>query len=47
MTSEPLARLEDAALLTGRGQFLDDLSPLPGSGTSASAGRAGPRASRP
>jgi 2-furoyl-CoA dehydrogenase large subunit len=25
-----LARFEDAALLTGRGQFLDDLSPLPG-----------------
>jgi len=25
-----LARVEDTALLTGRGQFLDDLSPLPG-----------------
>lgn len=25
-----LARLEDAALLTGRGRFLDDLDPLPG-----------------
>lgn len=25
-----LARVEDAALLTGRGQFLDDLDPLPG-----------------
>jgi 2-furoyl-CoA dehydrogenase large subunit len=30
VTGEPLARVEDAALLTGRGQFLDDLSPLPG-----------------
>ena len=30
MTGESLARVEDAALLTGRGQFLDDLSPLPG-----------------
>jgi len=29
MTAD-LARLEDSALLTGRGQFLDDLSPLPG-----------------
>jgi 2-furoyl-CoA dehydrogenase large subunit len=26
----PLARIEDPALLTGRGTFLDDLSPLPG-----------------
>lgn len=24
------ARIEDAALVTGRGQFLDDLDPLPG-----------------
>jgi 2-furoyl-CoA dehydrogenase large subunit len=30
VTGEPLARIEDGALLTGRGQFLDDLSPLPG-----------------
>src|ERR1700751_37414 len=30
-----LARVEDLALLTGRGQFLDDLSPLPGSLTAA------------
>jgi 2-furoyl-CoA dehydrogenase large subunit len=29
------ARVEDLALLTGRGQFLDDLSPLPGSLTAA------------
>jgi 2-furoyl-CoA dehydrogenase large subunit len=27
---DKLARLEDLALLTGRGQYLDDLSPLPG-----------------
>ena len=26
----PLARVEDAALLTGQGRFLDDLDPLPG-----------------
>ncbi len=25
-----LARVEDAALLTGQGRFLDDLDPLPG-----------------
>ncbi|MDQ1618413.1 MAG: 2-furoyl-CoA dehydrogenase large subunit, partial [Actinomycetota bacterium] len=25
-----LARIEDAALLTGQGRFLDDLDPLPG-----------------
>jgi 2-furoyl-CoA dehydrogenase large subunit len=30
VTGGPLARVEDAALLTGRGRFLDDLSPLPG-----------------
>jgi 2-furoyl-CoA dehydrogenase large subunit len=29
MSPARLARVEDAALLTGRGQFLDDLSPLP------------------
>ena len=27
---QPLARIEDPALLTGRGRFLDDLDPLPG-----------------
>ncbi|MBB2891044.1 xanthine dehydrogenase family protein molybdopterin-binding subunit [Flexivirga oryzae] len=27
---QPLARVEDPALLTGRGHFLDDLDPLPG-----------------
>lgn len=28
--SEQLARVEDAALLTGQGKFLDDIDPLPG-----------------
>lgn len=27
---QPLARIEDPALVTGRGRFLDDLDPLPG-----------------
>ena len=30
MTEDGLARLEDRALITGQGQFLDDLSPRPG-----------------
>ena len=31
----PLARVEDAALLCGRGRFLDDLDPMPGALTAA------------
>ena len=32
---DPLARVEDPALLCGQGQFLDDLDPLPGTLTAA------------
>ncbi|GAA3353407.1 hypothetical protein GCM10017744_006620 [Streptomyces antimycoticus] len=34
-TGPPTARIEDPALLTGRGRFLDDLDPLPGTLTAA------------